>query len=122
MRRYDELKVWQRSHALVLELYEQTHGLPSRELFGLTSQIRRAAISVTANLAEGSKRSSSTDFARFVAVAEGSAAEVDCLVLTAKDLGYLEPKVADKLRNELEEILKMLCGLRTKLQSQRTGT
>jgi four helix bundle protein len=118
MRRFDELKVWQRSHALTLELYQQTHRLPSHELYGITSQIRRAAVSVVANLAEGCKRWSSADFARHVSIAEGSASEVDSLVLLAKDLGYLEKAVADKLRKELEEIMKMLRGLHTKLMEQ----
>src|SRR5260370_4813766 len=72
MKHYSKLRVWERSHRLVLELYRATQGFPVAERYGLTSQLRRAAVSVPTNIAEGSKRTSHKDFAHFLNIAEGS--------------------------------------------------
>ncbi len=84
-QRFTELKVWQRSHALFLDLYKLTAKFPGDERFGLTSQLRRAAMSVPTNIAEGSKRQSNVEYARFLNIAEGSLAETEYLVLLSRD-------------------------------------
>jgi len=116
MQRFQDLKVWQRSHALVLELYRQTQGFPGEERFGLVSQLRRAAASVPTNIAEGSKRQRRPDYARFLNIAEGSLAETEYLVLLSSDLGYLSPEIASRLTAEVTEIARMLNALRSKVQ------
>jgi four helix bundle protein len=112
MQNFRKLKVWQRSHQLTLRVYRLTAKLPADERFGLVSQLRRAVSSVATNIAEGSKRQSKREFARFLNVAEGSLAEVDYLLLLSKDLGYLtEAEVAGQFA-EIEEQAKMLSALR----------
>jgi four helix bundle protein len=81
VQRFTDLKVWQRSHALTLEIYRFTATFPTDERFGLISQLRRAAVSVPTNIAEGSKRQSNPDYARFLNIAEGSLAETEYLLL-----------------------------------------
>jgi four helix bundle protein len=116
MQRYTDLKVWERSHLLVLEVYRRTEGFPEKERFGLTAQLRRAATSVPANIAEGSRREGSQDFARFLNIAEGSLAETGYLLLLSRDLAYLEGDIAEKLLREVDEIGRMLYALRTKVE------
>lgn len=87
MQRFTDLKVWRRGHSLVLGIYRATATFPAEERFGLVSQLRRAAVSVPANIAEGSQRDSPADYARFLNIAQGSLAEVQYLLLFARDLG-----------------------------------
>ena len=116
MQRFTELKVWQRSHALVLELYRQAARFPDHERFGITSQLRRAATSVPTNIAEGSKRQHPQDYARFLNIAEGSLAETQYLLMLGRDLGYLAADAAAPLLGEIEEIARMLHALRSKVE------
>jgi four helix bundle protein len=117
MRRFVELKVWQRAHALVKDSYRETEGFPDKDQFGgITSQLRRATVSVAANLAEGVKRSSRAEFARFVTIAEGSASEADYFVLLSAELGFMNEAALQRYRIELEEILRMLGSLRYALK------
>src|SRR5690348_13747596 len=88
MQDFRNLKVWQKAHALTLEVYRNTRDFPADERFGLTTQLRRSCASVPANLAEGCARGGDTDFARFVNIAAGSASETDYHLLLAHDLGY----------------------------------
>jgi four helix bundle protein len=113
MQHFTKLLVWQRSHKLVLAIYSTSVGFPRSEQFGLTSQPRRAALSVPANIAEGSKRQSQSDFARFLNMAEGSLAETEYLPMVSRDLGYIEPPAASRYLKEVSEILRMLSGLRS---------
>jgi four helix bundle protein len=117
MQRFTDLKVWQRSHALVLKLYPLTQTFPADERFGLVSQLRRAAVSVPTNIVEGSKRQGPGDFAHFLNIAEGSLAETEYLVRLAADLGYL-PQAPAALLAEIDEIARMLYTLRTKVVQQ----
>jgi four helix bundle protein len=117
MQRFTDLKVWQRSQALTLQIYRASAAFPAHERFGLTSQLRRAAVSVPANIAEGSKRDSRTDYARFLNIAEGSLAETECLLLLARDLGYLPADLCEPLAREADEIARMLHALRTKVSN-----
>jgi len=117
MQRFTELKVWQRSHTLVLQLYRLTSGFPAEERFGLTSQLRRAATSVPTNIAEGSKRRTSAEYARFLNIAEGSLAETEYLLILARDLGYLSSEHAAPFLGEVDEIARMLHHLRLKVEA-----
>jgi four helix bundle protein len=116
MQRFTDLDVWKRSHALALVIYKLTISLPNDERFGLTSQLRRAAVSVAANIAEGSKRRGKNDYARFLNIGEGSLAEVECLLLLARDLKYLSPEQIASSLQEASEIARMLNALRTKVE------
>ena len=116
MQPYTELKVWQRSHALVLQVYRLTATFPQEERFGLTSQSRRAATSVPTNIAEGSKRRSNQDFAHFLNMAEGSLSELDYHLLLARDLGYASDDKVAPMRTEADEIARMLHSFRIKVE------
>jgi four helix bundle protein len=102
---YRDLIVWQKSHSLVLEVYKMTKNFPKEELFGLTSQIRRAAISIAANIVEGFARNGLKDKLRFYNISEASLNEVNYLLLLSNDLGYAETV---ELMNDTEEIGRML--------------
>jgi four helix bundle protein len=117
MQPYTDLKVWQRSHALVLQVYRLSSVLPQDERFGLVSQLRRAAASTPTNIAEGSKRRSSRDFAHFLNIAEGSLAELDYLLLLARDLGYVDDDNVAPMRAEVDEIARMLHAFRLKVEN-----
>jgi four helix bundle protein len=88
MADFKHLAVWKSSHELVLQIYRQTAALPRHELFGLTSQMRRAAVSIPANIAEGRGRDTDREFARFITMSLGSANELEYFLILAKDLGY----------------------------------
>ncbi|MBZ5543964.1 MAG: four helix bundle protein [Acidobacteriia bacterium] len=117
MQRFTELKVWQRSHRFVLEIYGLTAKFLKEERYGLVTQLRRAAASVPTNIAEGSKRQGSQDYARFLNIAEGSLAETEYLLMLGRDLGYLRRELSEPLLSELTEIARMLNRLREKVQS-----
>jgi four helix bundle protein len=117
MQHFRELKVWQKSHALVLNLYRLTKGFPGHERFGLTSQLRRAAVSVPTNIAEGTKRRGKQDYARFLNIAEGSLSETEYLVMLSRELGYLQRQEAEGPLSEISEIARMLYALRCKVEA-----
>ena len=101
-----ELVVWQKAHLLVLEIYSITNDFPKSEIFGLTSQIRRASISIPANIAEGYKRMGKADKIRFYNISQASLEEVRYFIFLAKDLGYIDKNI--QINNLAEEISKML--------------
>jgi four helix bundle protein len=115
MRHFKELRVWQRAHALALDVYGLTEGFPATERFGLVSQLRRAAVSVASNVAEGSRRVGSRDYARFLNIAEGSAAETEYLILLSRDLGHLPAPQAENALRCVSDISNMLLALRTRV-------
>ncbi len=117
MKDYRELKVWQRSHALTLAVYATTRRFPKEELFGLTNQMRRAAASVSANIAEGCGRDGDAELKRFLNIALGSACELDYFVLLATDLGYIAASDSTKLAPEILEIRRMIGGFIKKLKA-----
>ena len=121
MQRFTDLKVWQRSHSLALEAYRVTATFPSAERFGLISQLRRAAASIPTNIAEGSKRESNQEYARFLNIAEGSLAETEYLVMLSRDLGFLARDNADGLIKEITEIARMLNALKQKVTESRAA-
>ena len=111
MQDFRNLQVWQKSHNFTLGVYKSTKRFPKDEQFGLTSQLRRAASSIGANLAEGCARGSDADFARFVQIAIGSASEMECHLLLARDLGYLELGEYEALNAVAMEVKRMLIAL-----------
>jgi four helix bundle protein len=102
---FEDLVMWQRSHALVLCVYKATGTFPKHELYGLTSQIRRAAVSVPANIAEAFKKRSKPDKARVMNIAQASLEELRYYTILSRDLGYL---AADSRWDEVEEVARML--------------
>ena len=117
MRNYRDLLVWEKAHNLTLCIYKATQAFPKEERFGITSQIRRAASSIGANLAEGCGRRSDREMARFVQIAMGSAAEVSYHLLLCRDLGLLEAEEFNRLGSATEEIMRMLSALAARLKS-----
>lgn len=117
MKDYREIKVWRRSHLLTLELYRLTKRFPKDELFGLTSQIRRAASSIAANIAEGCGRDGDAELKRFMNIALGSACELDYFILLAGELNYLSAPDGDGLAAEILEIRRMLGSFIQKLKA-----
>lgn len=111
MRNHRDLQVWNKAYALTLEIYKVSRSFPKEELYGLTSQMRRAAIFVGANLAEGCGRSSNAEMGRFVRIAMGSAAELDHHLLLCKDLGFLSEVDHRQFLANLTEVRKMLSAL-----------
>jgi four helix bundle protein len=117
MHDFRRLKVWQKAHSLTLSVYRVSASFPADEVFGLTAQMRRAAVSIGSNLAEGAGRNSDRDFARFVRIAEGSCHEFESDLLLARDLGYFPAKVFQKLDSDRDELRRMLMALRKRLMS-----
>jgi four helix bundle protein len=117
MQRFTDLSVWRRSHHLVLEVYRLSAEFPTDERFGLVSQLRRAAASVPTNIAEGSKRRSNAEYARFLNVAEGSVAETEYLLMLSRDLRFLKSEIFDALLKEVSDIARMLNALRLKVET-----
>ena len=117
MQDYKKLKVWELSHELTLEVYQKTSVFPKEELFGLTSQLRRASSSIPTNIAEGCGRNSNKDFAQFLNISLGSLNEVTYFILLAKDLNYINIEEYSKLTDECNEIKAMLIGLINKIRT-----
>lgn len=121
---HKRLIVWQRTRELVKEIYRATQDFPGTEKYGLTSQIRRAAVSILANLSEGAARQGTAEFIQFVHTAMGSCSEVDALLEISCELGFLDEKVWHELDQRIAEIDRMLVGLRNYLrrkQASRAG-
>jgi four helix bundle protein len=108
---YKELRAWKLAVDLVLEVYRETQSFPKVELYGLTNQIRRAAVSVPSNIAEGKGRSSDREFALFLRHARGSLLELETQLLIAGELGYLTRERADSLAAQTEQLAKTLNAL-----------
>lgn len=112
MKGHRDLDVWRKSMSFVTDLYRETAGFPKHELYGLTNQLRRAAVSLPSNIAEGFGRSSKKEFNLFLCHARGSLLEVETQTEIAQDLGYLSEKSAIELLSKTNEIGPMLHGLR----------
>ena len=110
-----DLVVWQKSMDLATQVYDITKSFPSAEIYGLTAQLRRAAVSIPANIAEGNARGAMRDYARFVGIARGSAMETETLILLSVRLGYVAEPGAKPILDLITEISKMLSSLRSKL-------
>jgi four helix bundle protein len=119
MRNFRELKVWEKSHQITLAVYRATAHYPKDELYGLTSQTRRASTSIPANIAEGCARATDADFARFMQNAISSASELEYHLLLSHDLGYLSPEAYAPLDEQVVEIKKMLTAFIQRLRANR---
>jgi len=118
IRSYRDLTVWQRSVDLVVSVYDLTSQFPLDERFGLTSQVRRASVSIAANIAEGSGRDTRPDLLRFLSMARGSAKEVETLLIVGERLQFTTARKTAIARNNLDEVGKMLTVLRASLRSK----
>jgi four helix bundle protein len=108
---YRQLSAWKRAHKLALGIYRSTECFPAREQYGLVAQMRRAAVSVISNIAEGCGRQGDKELTRFLRIARGSVRELECQMLLSRDLGYLPNDVWAALDRESDEISRMLNGL-----------
>lgn len=115
---FKTLNYWKRAYKFSLDIYRETTSFPREEKYGLTSQIRRAAISIPINISEGSGRNSKKEFANFLQISLGSASEVECELLLSKDIGYLNPEKCLYLLNELSEIRKMIFSYRESILAE----
>jgi len=118
MRDFHDLKVWGKAHQLVLAIYKASTGFPQSEIYALTSQFRRAAISIPSNIAEGCGRKTETEFARFLQIAMGSASEVQYHLLLARDLGFVKDSEFQQLESDVTEVKRMLTALIQKLNAE----
>ncbi len=118
MHNFKQLTVWQKTRELVKEIYRVTASFPADEKFGITNQIRRASVSIGANIAEGSGKGSLKDFNRFLDNALGSTFEVETFLILSNDLGFLKNSEYESLNSKIGEIGKMLNGLKSKIYSQ----
>ena len=121
VRSYRDLDVWKRSYALCIQVYCASGRFPKDERFGLTAQMRRAAVSVPSNIAEGCGRRTTPDYLRSLYIAYGSICELETQILLATDLGFLEAADSERLVEELGDIERMLKGLMRALESKVTA-
>ena len=118
MRDFRRLKVWEKAHGLSLAIYKATTAFPKQELFGLTSQLRRAAVSIPANIAEGCGRSGEPELARFLRIALGSASELEYHIILSTDLCYLNKSASQDLSKQVTDVKRMLTSLIQKLTAE----
>jgi four helix bundle protein len=121
VKNYKELIVWKKAHEMTLEVYSATRGFPREELYGLTSQLRRSAASIGANIAEGSGRRSDNEICRFLQIARGSASEVEYHVLLARDLKFLREEDFQRLSHQADEVQRMLTALIQSFHAAKSG-
>jgi four helix bundle protein len=115
MHNFKKLIVWQKSRNIVKDVYLLTKKYPKEEMFGLTQQIRRAAVSIPSNIAEGSGRGTTADVAHFLDIANGSACEVETQLYLSLDLEYISQTEFDDVNNKLQDIEKLICNFKKKL-------
>lgn len=111
MRPHEKLEAWRLAIDFVVDVYKMTDAFPKEEKFGLTSQLRRATVSVPANIAEGAARQSEKEFIHFLSIAQGSASELDTELIIAHRLGYLDEESYTALRTSLDRIGRLITGL-----------
>jgi four helix bundle protein len=111
MNRYKDLKVWQKAVELITKIYKVTDSFPSKEQFGIISQINRSAVSIAANIAEGAGRNTKKDFNHFLSISLGSACELETLLIVSFQLNFIKQNELDLLNSEIDQIQKMLFAL-----------
>jgi four helix bundle protein len=120
MKDFRDLRVWEEAHQMTLGVYRATARFPREELYGITSQMRRCAVSVGANIAEGCGKRGNNEFQRFLVIASGSASELDYELLLAKDLEYLNTETYRSLYDDLSRLRRMLSALLQKVDGERS--
>ena len=118
MQDYRKFNVWEKAHLLAVYVYKVTGAFPKEEMFALTSQIRRACVSIPANIAEGCGRGGGAELGRFLQIASGSAHELEYHFLLARELGYLKPEESDTINKQISEIKRMLSALIKKIKAE----
>jgi four helix bundle protein len=118
MKDFKKIKVWQKAHYLTLDIYKATQNFPKEEIYGLTSQMRRASSSIPANIAEGCGRSGDAELARFLRIATGSASELEYHILLAYDLKLLSNQSFSRLSDNATEVKRMLSSFLKKLTAE----
>jgi four helix bundle protein len=118
---FKELVAWQKAMVLVDSVYRATRSWPREELYGLTSQVRRAAISIPSNLAEGHGRTGPREYAHHVSIAFGSLSELETQILIAQSLGYATSETAERLTAEIADVRKLVRGLLRSLNNRQVG-
>ncbi len=121
MHNFRELKIWQKSRSLVKEVYKTTFDFPDEELYGLTNQIRRSSVSIPSNIAEGCGRSTNSELARFLDIANASAFELETQLILASDLAYLSDEACDLLVQNIQEIEKMIFSFKLKIHKSQVS-
>lgn len=116
MHNYHELKIWQESRKLVKDVYSLTSTFPKEEMYGLTSQIRRAAVSIPSNIAEGTGRSSDKEFYRFLDFAVGSLFELETQIILANDLGFISNEIFVRINEDIKSLIKMVTKFKSILK------
>ena len=122
MRPHHSLDAWKRSIDFVVDIYKMTDTFPKEEKFGLTSQIRRAAVSIPANITEGAARKSDKEFLQFLSIAQGSTSEEETEILIAYRLGFLKKQNYETLYRSLNDIGQMITGLSKHLKRKQTSS
>lgn len=115
MHKFKELEIWKQSRSFCSEIYNVTSSFPDNEKIGLTNQLRRAAVSIPSNIAEGASRSSNKDFCRFLEIALGSSYEIETQLLISSDLGFIGQEILDNLIAKLNAIIKMITRFKSTL-------
>lgn len=118
MASYRDLLVWQKSYRVTLEIYSVTASFPKDEIFGLVSQMRRSAVSIPSNIAEGNHRGSRKEHIQFFRIAFGSACELETQLSLSKDLGYISDAKSKEILLSLSEVIKMLSAMIQKLSQK----
>jgi four helix bundle protein len=121
VKQYQDLIAWQKAIALVTEIYSASNNFPRDEVYGLTSQLRRAAVSIPSNIAEGQGRATSGEFIQFLCQARGSLFEVETQVIVAHNLKYLSDAQRDALASQISELGRILNGLVTSIQRRKSS-
>jgi four helix bundle protein len=114
-----ELKIWEKSVDLAVSVYSSTAEFPNEEKYGLTSQIRRSAVSIPSNISEGAGRNSGKEFIQFLGIANGSSYELETQLILSSRLGLISGEVTEKLLNQIEEIQRMNYGLRESINQKQ---
>jgi len=122
LKHYQQLIAWQKAIALVTEVYSATKSFPRDEIYGLTSQIRRAAVSVPSNIAEGQGRATRGEFVQFLGYARGSLCEVEIQIVIAANLHYIAPDIRERLSDRITELGRILNGLIASLEKRTVST
>ncbi len=118
MLNFKDLAIWQRSHQLTIDIYRATLKFPKEEIYGLTSQIRRAVASIPTNIAEGCGRRTNAELANFLNIASGSASEVEYEILLAREVGYITEEQCELWTKEIGEIRSMLAAYMKRLKTE----